>query len=147
MLLAHHTFLLGVTNCASYYSLGARITRQQPTAAVEDDAGNEGRLRPTKMTTVASPPRPRRPRSTHTPYLHRRNANPGIPHPPAAGAAAGGWEIPRIRRRTLVEPGSPSGRLWYCRERGEGRVPEICGEACSSAPIRQEIKYCCTTLV
>ena len=83
-------------------------TKQQPAAAVEDDAGIEGKLQLTKTTQVASPPRPPHRQPTHTPYLHRRNADPGIPHPPAAGAAAGGWEIPRMRRRTLAETRSPS---------------------------------------
>ena len=65
---------------------GEAETHLQPNGDAEDDA-EEGKPQSSKSATaLAFPPSPRRPQ----PYLQHRNADRGIPHPPAAGAAGGG---------------------------------------------------------
>jgi hypothetical protein len=54
--------------------------------------------------------------------------DPGIPHPPAAGAAAGEGGIPRTPAGELVDQETPRNLLlWYCSEReGTVKVPSEC---------------------
>jgi hypothetical protein len=91
---------------------------------LQEPPPREGENAATKSHT-ASIATPTTPPAGNLVDLAMYTPDPGIPHPPAAGAAAGEGGIPRIPAGELVDQETPRNLLlWYCSEReGTVKVP------------------------